>query len=62
MTEKLKEEIKEVSVQDLLVKIHKLEIFVKRAERRIASHERKLDGLKKDLKNEIKNLKKRLTA
>ena len=62
MSEKLKEETKEISVMDLMTKIHKLEIFVKKAERRIAVHEKKLEKLRKDLSNQVKNLKKRMLA
>lgn len=62
MVQALLQEEKEISVKDLLVKIHKLEVYVKKADRRISVHEKKLTKLKKDLKNEIKNLKKRMMA
>jgi len=62
MVGQLLQEENTVSISDLLTKIHKLEVFVKKAERRISSHEKKLSRLKKDLQSEIKNLKKRMMA
>jgi len=61
MTEKLKEE-KQISIKDVLFKLQKLEGFIRKAERRISSHEKKLARLRKELKSEIKSIKERLTV
>ncbi|MFH1542433.1 MAG: hypothetical protein ABIE84_05020 [bacterium] len=57
--ENLQEE-KELTREDYLIKIQKLDVFIKRAERRIVSNEKKLERLRKELQNEVANMKKRL--
>jgi len=61
VTEKLQEETK-ISVKDLRIKIQKLEGYIRRAERRLSAHEKKLAKLREELKAEIKILKERLIA
>jgi predicted nucleic acid-binding Zn-ribbon protein len=61
MTEYLQEEEK-VSIKDILSKVQKLEGYIKKAERRIASHEKQLARLRSELKSEIRSLKEKVLA
>jgi predicted nucleic acid-binding Zn-ribbon protein len=61
MENKLQEE-KEISLKDIAVKVTRLEMYIKKAERRIASHEKKISLLRKELKHEVRKLKERLLA
>lgn len=60
--ELLIEEEKQVSAQDLWTKVNKLEIFISRAERRIARNEKQLALLRRELKEEVGRLKRKLVA
>lgn len=58
----LLEEETRISADDLLFKVKKLEGYIKRAERRLTTHEKKLAKLREELKKEIRLLKERIMA
>jgi len=61
MSRLLEEETK-LSTKDLLFKVQKLDGYIKKIERRIGSHERKLARLREELKKELKLLKEKILA
>lgn len=61
MTEALKE-TDELSEKDFLLKIQKIEGYIRRAERRIESHEKKLAKMREEQKVEIQTLKGSMVA
>lgn len=58
----LLEEETKVSAEDILFKVRKLEGYIKRTERRLSTHEKKLTRLREELKKELKILKERIMA
>jgi hypothetical protein len=58
----LLEEETRLSSKDIILKVKKLEGYIKRTERRIMSHEKKLNKLREEFKKELKLLKERIMA
>jgi hypothetical protein len=58
----LLEEETKISTEDLLFKVKKLEGYIKRAERRLNTHEKKLAKLREEFKKELRLLKERIMA
>ena len=56
------DEENKLSVKDVMLKVQKLEGYIKKAERRIASHEKQLARLRSELKSEIRSLKEKVLA
>jgi len=61
MNDKLREDT-DLSAADLMFKVKRLEGYIKKAERRIASHEKKLDQLEKKMKTQGEIIRRKVLA